>query len=78
MSRTYIRDRSFYVERKKILDIQPLLVKKVGISVSKVDFEDKVVDDDVVNILVVEICAEDVSGLVDVSEDEKIDKKEKN
>jgi len=44
-----------------------LLVKKVGISVSKVDFEDKVVDDDVVNILVVEICAEDVSGLVDVS-----------
>ena len=44
---------------------------------SKVDFEDKVVDVDVVNILVVEICAEDVSCLVDVSEDEKIDKKEK-
>ena len=40
MSRTYIRDRSFYVKRKKILDIQPWLVKKVGISVSKVDFED--------------------------------------
>ena len=33
---------------------------------------------DVVNILVVEICAENVSGLVDVSIDEKMDKKEKN